>query len=208
MEDRMETQQSRETVRKPSESSRHNSKRLGKAARVALALSLAVGGRSDTLRPNNLQYLSSTPNISIDQQEPSAANSDRAGRIVVPDIYAKQLAERMSDETPLSQRDQEAKERILEELKNSSAPEEGIVFKNDNVAITFEYRLGIFVTEILTTNIDLAKSQGDEWLARQGLSEHAVCRINSYYPSSLPPHDVVGALPQGTLFNPNSPSCE
>lgn len=146
------------------------------------------------LRQTNLENEAAAPELKT-----------RAKNVSVPDAYAIKLAKRNSDRKPLIGRDKAAKDNFLRNLKASQHPEEGIVFKSNNVAITYVYLLDSFESEILTTNIDLAKAEAEDWLQGQGLSKQGICDfpLNFFLSAS-----VVDQLPQGTTFDPNPKFCQ
>lgn len=107
---------------------------------------------------------------------------------------------------PLSGSDLTIKNNIANKIKlftfkNSS----GIVFSNSNVTLKYWPDTNDFIAEISTTDINLAKTQVEDWLAKQGLNKAGICNLPLSY--SLTPQ-VRHSLPAGTTFSPDPLSCQ
>jgi hypothetical protein len=130
-------------------------------------------------------------------------------KINIPDDKAVESLDSLSNRRPLSQDNLNVRKNLIQKLMTSSSQlqsdVEGTIFSNENVSIGYVGALDDFEIQILTTNIDLAKTQAEEWLQQQGLTKQAICDLPLFY--YLSP-DVADALPQDTTFDPNPLACQ
>lgn len=83
------------------------------------------------------------------------------------------LAEKIINRPSLTPQDTNAKSTTLTTiLKGDNS---GIVYKTSNISIEYVKSVDLFMAEILTTNIVLAKQEAATWFQNQGFSKQAVC---------------------------------
>lgn len=117
--------------------------------------------------------------------------------------YEKESGDRLADvlvnRKPLSSNDQVAKDALLTNANPDS------IYKTANMNISYVADLGLFESEILSTNIQKAKDETKRWFLSKGISEAGICNIPVTF--TLSP-DVESRLPDNTEpFNPLPPGC-
>jgi hypothetical protein len=81
----------------------------------------------------------------------------------------------------------------------------GIAYASINVNIQYDPLSDEFTADILSQNIDAAKTEAEEWLKTFGLSKYAICNLPlAFYPAP----EIEYALPAGTAFNTEALSCK
>jgi hypothetical protein len=88
----------------------------------------------------------------------------------------------------------------------SSAPVEGVIFENINVRLEYVSGPDDYEAEILTTDINLAKTQVEKYLMDQGFSKDAVC--NSLGLTYYVNFNLRKTIAQDTPFDPNPLACQ
>lgn len=134
-------------------------------------------------------YSRSTPN---QEEEPEAQTQNTPTRVptkqhTAPDftntrppfLYDQRSDEAMMDlienRRPISNADSLAKAKILTLLPQGDLS--GIIHETRNIRIDYIQSGDIFQVEILTTDVQTAKSEANVWLREQGLSQEAICTL-------------------------------
>lgn len=110
-----------------------------------------------------------------------------------PLLYDKADDEKLLDliknRRPITNADALAKSKILTLLPPDTVS--GIVHETRNIRIDYTQSADLFQVEILTTDINAAKSEANVWFREQGLSQNAICTLPvSFYVS----YDVANQL--------------
>lgn len=113
--------------------------------------------------------------------------------------YQKVL-DKIDNKQPISQIDVQAKNQINSSLNNSS----GSPITTDEYRVDYLHDNDIFVVEILTTDIQKAKSDAVDWFKSQGFTQDGICKLPVTFYINF---DVKQKLPPGTVFNPLPNSC-
>ncbi len=138
------------------------------------------------------------------QQATSSSSATSPKRIRYDKLQTQKDYQRFTNRSPLSRSDLKAKDRILKKLRENRV-KSGIVFENSNVSIEYISSVDDFEAQILTVNINLAKTQAQDWLASQGLSNAGICALPLHFYLSAQAKD---SLPQGTVFSPSPLICQ
>lgn len=105
---------------------------------------------------------------------------------------------RLTTRVPLSPSDQEIKQRLISQFPNGQINRTGMY--------SLEYVEGMndFEVEILTTNVEQAKKEAENYLRGKGFSQDALCNlpVRFYLNSS-----VAKQIPKDFIFNPLAESC-
>lgn len=114
------------------------------------------------------------------------------------------LMDKIQNRKPLSSQDALVKERMLSSLNN--AENSGILYESPTVSISYWSAPDVFQVEILTTNIDQAKKEGNNWFLTQGFSQDAICTYPVEFYLNF---DIAQQLRgQNITFNPLAPGCQ
>lgn len=106
---------------------------------------------------------------------------------------------KLTTRTPLSPSDQAVKDRLL-----NQAGEGGVINKTNNYSIEYIRAMDDIEVEILTTNIDQAKTEAQSYLKSQGFSSQGLCNLPvRFYLNYV----VTKKLPKDTVFNPLAEGC-
>ncbi|MBP9716404.1 MAG: hypothetical protein KBD51_00520 [Candidatus Levybacteria bacterium] len=107
---------------------------------------------------------------------------------------------KLTSRTPLSPADQSAKERLISISEGNS----GLISESTNYSIEYIRAMDDIEVEILTTDIDLAKTEATIFLKNQGLSDQGLCNLPvRFYLSYV----VTKEIPSTMTFNPLPPGC-
>lgn len=112
-----------------------------------------------------------------------------------------QLLDTVKKRPQLLTRSIEAKNKLLQELDNSS----GVVYSSSQVKIEYVKAPDVFQAEILTTNITIAKQEAASWMVSQGFIAADLCKLPlSFYLN----FEILQRLRDtGTIFNPLPDGC-
>lgn len=116
---------------------------------------------------------------------------------------SKELLNKLKYRSSISQNDVLAKEKILAQLP--AGQRSGTLYKTENIIIDYVNSANIFQVEILTTNINSAKSEANAWFSSQGMSQQGIC---SYPVQFYLNYDVSQSLRDSNVkFNPLAEGC-
>lgn len=106
---------------------------------------------------------------------------------------------KLTSRTPLSPQDQEAKDKLLNNLDSS-----GVINKTSSYSMKYVKSMDDIEIEILTENVELIKTEAENYLLSQGFSQNGLC--------NLPVRFYIGTavrkkLPEWFLFNPLTKGC-
>ncbi len=106
---------------------------------------------------------------------------------------------KLTSRTPLSSQDLVAKENLLKIIDSF-----GLIYQTSNYSIKYVRSMDDVEIEILTENVELAKTEAENYLLSQGFSQNGLC--------NLPVRFYVGTavrkkLPEWFLFNPLAKGC-
>jgi hypothetical protein len=155
----------------------------------------------------NFSQPASTPAPTPTQQpEPTLPVDEEFTRppIRYDESAQESLLEKVVNRQPLSQSDTEARNKTLEKLP--AGVRGGVLYQSVNIIIDYTSDIDIFQVEILTPNIDQAKTEAVTWFQAQGLSQDAVCNypvqfyLNFDLAQQLRGKDIV--------FTPLAPGCK
>lgn len=85
------------------------------------------------------------------------------------------MLDALSDPAQLSQSDLAAKERVLSFLPPGQAS--GVLYESPSLTIDYTSSADQIQAEILTVDINRAKTEAVDWLASQGLSQDGICSL-------------------------------
>ncbi len=107
---------------------------------------------------------------------------------------------KLTTRQPLPPSDLDAKAKILTPLDNKS----GVIFQNENFIIQYVESLDDFEIEINSKDIDLAKTEAENYLLNQGFSKNGLCNLPvRFYLGAFAAND----FPRNSQFNPLPSGC-
>lgn len=166
---------------------------------AAIPLTVFVSQQQQKIRQQAAE-IAPSDNIDAEAQTEPVLQYDQAAEI-------KQAKRKKDGTKNLAKTDLQVRNSIIEKIKNTTDAG-GFVFINDNVAIEYinvEGQNDGFEAQILTTDVNLAKTQAEDWFTQQGISKQGICDLPLSY--SLSP-DVVDLLSPDTVFDSSPLSCQ
>lgn len=115
----------------------------------------------------------------------------------------ERLLEKIKKRAPLSQKDRDAKTKILTLLPQGERS--GVLHRSSNIIIDYTYSANIFQVEILTKDVASAKNEAVLWFKNYGMSQEGICNLPlSFYLN----FDVKNSMPdEERSFDPLPPGC-
>ena len=121
---------------------------------------------------NNKSYTTPVPSPT---PAPASSISQVSPRVIFNSVAGAKLAYNIIHRQTLSSPDAAAKTATLTTiLKGDNS---GVVYKNSDVSVEYVQSVDLFMADILTTNINQAKTETVDWFISQGFSKQAVCNL-------------------------------
>jgi hypothetical protein len=130
------------------------------------------------------------------------ANTAQSTRSFNNDPQAR-LIERVTNREPLSPSDVAAKDYILSRLE--AGKHSGQLYQSKSIIIEYVASANLFQVEILTEDINQAKTEAVTWFQDQGLSVEGICKHPISFYLNFDIKNQLGEAADG--FNPLPPDC-
>jgi len=137
--------------------------------------------------------------------EPTTPEETGAGLAAVPfdAASANTLMDRISQRQPLSADDAVVKAKLIAIIPADTGY--GVLHETQNIRIDYTESADMFQVEILTTDIPLAKTEGNLWFFTQGLSQEGICKLPVMYYLD---YDIAEQLRNANVaLSPLAPGC-
>lgn len=146
---------------------------------------------SQTTKPSSIPVQSLQPQPTANTKPPVLYDSQKNDK----------LLSIVKDRPTLSTSDLAIRSKLLASLGNKS----GILNQTNTYILEYVQAPNIFQTEILITDINLAKTQATQWLLSQGLSSGGLCKLPvMFYLNRQVANQLRG---QDIMFNPLPEGC-
>lgn len=143
------------------------------------------------------------PSTSLPSPTPSSQVAGANPPLTYDQSSTKKFLNYFENRQILTSADTTAKANILSMLP--SGEQSGIVYQSSDISIEYVQAADLFFVEILTTNIQAAKSETNLWFQEQGMSQAGICALPvDFYMN----YDIANELRgSNILFSPLADGC-
>lgn len=143
-----------------------------------------------------------SPQPSQTWPQPLPLETPRQPSVQLDPAKSDLLLKKIKSRAPLSNQDSGARKKLVSLLGGKS----GVLNKTDTYRLEYVAAPNIFLAEILTTDLTLAKQEAVSWLEAQNLSGEGICNLPlSFYLNSEVSKQLTG---KGLVFNPLPDNCQ